>query len=58
MVVSRSSSRRLRAARAAIGVVLAGLLTVGGALALAPDADAANSVRANSVKITPAVKSL
>ena len=53
MIASRSTYRRSRAVRAAVGIVLAGVLALSGALALAPDADAANSVRANSVKITP-----
>lgn len=58
MIISRSNFRRPRTVRAVVGLVLAGSLTLGGILALAPDADAANSVRANSVKITPAAKSV
>ncbi len=58
MIVSHTAVRRSRAARAVVGAVLAGLLATGAALALAPDADAASSARANSVKITPTANSV
>ena len=47
-----------RTARAVAGVVLAAGLAAGSVLAVGPDADAANSVKANSVKVAPAANSV
>lgn len=54
MTRSTRSNFKSRTARAVAGVVLVTVLAAGGVLAVAPDADAANSVKANSVKVAPA----
>ena len=58
MIASRSDGRPVRAARAVIGVAVAGLLAVGAAVTLVPDADAVTSARANSVKVSARANSV